>query len=201
MRCLSILLIMLLCDSAGAEPLRVFVSVLPQKTFVERVGGPGIDVQVMVQPGASPHTYDPTPRQVTALAQADLYVAVGVSFENAWMGRIRAANPRMRVLDSSRGIDLRAMEASGHDAEEGHGHADNGQPAAAHGPGGYESGQGEVGRGDVNGHQLRDPHLWTSPPLVKQMAAGIRDALTQLDPGNGPAYAPAPAGHQRPLSR
>jgi len=187
MRYLLALLLTLLNGSAVAEPLRVFVSVLPQKTFVERVGGPGIDVQVMVQPGASPHTYDPTPRQVAALAQADLYVAVGVSFEDAWMGRIRAANPRMRVLDSSQGIDLRAMEAPDHDGEPGRGHADEGQSKAAHGLGGH--GEGESGQGVGHEPQVRDPHLWTSPPLVKQMAVGIRDVLTQLDPGNGPAYA------------
>jgi zinc transport system substrate-binding protein len=182
-------LLTLLGGSAGADPLRVFVSVLPQKTFVERVGGPGVEVQVMVQPGASPHTYDPTPRQVAALARADLYVAVGVSFEDAWMGRIRAANPRMQVLDSSQGIDLRAMEAPDHDAEPGHGHADEGQPAVARGLGGQGTGPAEAGEGVGHDHQVRDPHLWTSPPLVKQMAAGIRDALTQLDPGNGPTYA------------
>ena len=33
------------------------------------------------------------------------------------------------------------------------------------------------------------PHLWTSPPLVRQMAARIRDALTELDPAQGPFYA------------
>jgi zinc transport system substrate-binding protein len=149
-------------------PLRVFVSVLPQKTFVERVGGPRVEVQVMVQPGASPHTYDPTPRQVAALAEADLYLAIGVSFEDAWMGRIRATNPVMRILDSSQGIDLRAMGAHDHDEEAGQGH-DEAKHAGDHGS--------------------RDPHIWTSPPLVKQMAAGIRDALTELDPAGGPTYA------------
>ena len=191
---LLILLITLLSGSAGAEPLRVFVSVLPQKTFVERVGGPGVEVQVMVQPGASPHTYDPTPRQVAALAHADLYLAVGVSFEDAWMGRIRAANPRMRVLDSSAGIDLRAIEAHDHNGEASDGHADEGQPAVAQGLGGQAAGQAEAEQEVGRGHQARDPHLWTSPPLVKQMAAGIRDALTQLDPGNGPTYAANYAG-------
>lgn len=182
MRYLLPLLLMLLPGWARAEPapglapepapLHVFVTLLPQKAFVERVGGPRVQVQVLVQPGASPHTYDPTPRQVAALAQADLYVAVGVSFEDAWMGRIRATNPGMRVLDSSRGIRPRALEAHDDEPQSGHGH-DEAVPADAHG----------------HDRQARDPHIWTSPPLVKQMAAGIRDALTELDPAGGPAYA------------
>jgi len=182
MRSLLVVLLALLCPAAGAGPLRVFVSVLPQKTFVERVGGPAVDVQVMVQPGASPHTYDPIPRQVAALAEADLYVAVGVRFEDAWMERIRAANPRIRILDTSRGIDLRAMEAPDDD--------DHGHPGGeASGAGLGEQGQPPSGAGQAPVQGPRDPHLWTSPPLVKQMAAAIRDALAALDPTNGAAYA------------
>jgi zinc transport system substrate-binding protein len=171
MRFLLPLLLILAPGWAAAGPLRVFVTVLPQKTFVERVGGRGVQVQVMVPPGASPHTYEPTPKQVASLAEADLYVAVGVRFEDAWMGRIRAVNSRMRVLDTSRGLRLRTLEAHDDDADAGTGHA-------------YAVGGG--GGGDPGGP---DPHLWTSPPLVKQMAAAIRDTLTDLDPANGPNYA------------
>ncbi len=149
---------------SGARPLRVFVSVLPQKTFVERLGGERVQVEVMVRPGDSPHTYEPTPRQVAALADADLYVAVGGTFEDAWMGRIRSANPHMAIVNTGEGLDLRAMQAHDHDRDE--------EVAP------------EGGR-----HQSKDPHLWTSPTLVGQMAARIRDALLALDPAQGPFYA------------
>jgi zinc transport system substrate-binding protein len=180
--CLSLVLA-LLPGWLWAATLQVFVSVLPQKTFVERVGGTQVDVQVMVRPGDSPHTYEPTPRQVAALAEADLYVAVGVSFEDAWMGRIRATNPEMGILDSSEGLGPRAMEphddavAAGDAEGEGQGEAAHGHEPHAPDPPARED------------HRAADPHLWTSPPLVKQMAIRIRDALTGLDPGNGPAYA------------
>ena len=42
--------------SAGAEPLPVFVSILPQKFFVERIGGERVDVTVMVGPGQNPES-------------------------------------------------------------------------------------------------------------------------------------------------
>jgi len=157
-------------SASAAEPLRVFVSVLPQKTFIEKVGGDRVRVEAMVQPGDSPHTYDPTPRQVAALSQADLYVAVGGTFEDAWMGRIRGVNPRMQVLDTGEGIALRRLaahkDADGHDVshrQDDHGHG--------------------------QGHGAGDPHLWTSPPLVKQMVTRIRDALSRLDSANAALYA------------
>lgn len=152
---------------AGAEPLRVFVSVLPQKTIVEQVGGAHVEVRTMVRPGYSPHTYDPMPRQISALSRTALFVRSGVPFEDSWVERIRAANPNMQVLDARQGIDLRPVE----------GHRDYGD-GGDHSGGGLEAGQHH---GDQS-HAGRDPHIWTSPPLVLQMAANIRDKLAELDP-------------------
>lgn len=98
-------------DWKGAAPIEVFVSILPQKYFAERIGGPHVAVSVMVGPGQSPATYEPTPRQMARLAKARLYFRIGVAFEDAWMGRIVAANPRMRVVDTRRGIPLRDVDS------------------------------------------------------------------------------------------
>ncbi len=151
---------------AEGEALRVIVSVPPQQTFVERVGGRHVEVHTMVRPGYDPHTYEPTPRQLAALSDAALYVRIGVPFEHAWMGRIRSANREMRILDAHSGLDLH--NPSGHDHKEGHGgaiaeqgHRDKHHPA-----------------------DERDSHVWTDPILVKRMAGRIRDKLIGLDPGN-----------------
>jgi zinc transport system substrate-binding protein len=91
---------------ARAEPIPAFVSILPQKHFVERVGKQHVAVSVMVGPGQSPETYEPTPRQMTALARARLYFSIGVAFEDVWIKRILAANPALRVVPMQRGIAL-----------------------------------------------------------------------------------------------
>ena len=49
---------------SDAGKLSVFVSILPQKYFVERIGGEHVRVSVMVGPGQSPATYEPRPRQM-----------------------------------------------------------------------------------------------------------------------------------------
>jgi zinc transport system substrate-binding protein len=163
---IPLLFLALFVPSLGsAEPLRVFVSVLPEKTFVEKVGGEHVQVQAMVRPGHSPATYEPTPQQVAALAKTALYVRIGLPFENAWMARIRSANPSMRVLDARAGIDLRPMEA--HEHEQDAPETNEAHSAAAG----------------------LDPHVWTSPPLVKRMAQNIRDCLAELDPAHGDAFA------------
>lgn len=97
------------CGRGAARPdgdqLNVTVSILPQKTFVERIGGQRVRVNVMVLPGESPATYEPKPAQLKALSEADAYVSIGVPFENAWLERIASANPDMRMVDTTKGIE------------------------------------------------------------------------------------------------
>ena len=78
----------------------VFVSILPMKYFVERIGGRHFDVQVLVGTGQSPATDEPTPRQMAKLNDAIVYFRIGVPFENVWLDRIKNANPEMQVVDT-----------------------------------------------------------------------------------------------------
>lgn len=93
-----------LIGDAHARPITVFVSILPQRNFVERIAGQQAEVMVMVGPGDSPATYEPKPRQVAALSQARVYFRIGVPFETAWMTRLRAANREMLIVDTAQGI-------------------------------------------------------------------------------------------------
>lgn len=88
-----------------SEELNVSVSILPQRYFVERVGGDRVTVNVMVLPGESPATYEPKPAQLEALSDADAYVSIGVPFESAWLDRIAAANDTMVMVDTTAGIE------------------------------------------------------------------------------------------------
>lgn len=102
------------------ERLNVFVSILPQKYFVEKIGGDKVDVSVLVGPGQSHSTFDPLPRDMAALANASLYFRIGVTFEQAIIDKIQELNPSLKIVDTRQGITLREIEGSSHD---GHSHA------------------------------------------------------------------------------
>lgn len=91
-------------EAAAAAPVKAFVSIAPQKYFVERIGGDRVEVSVLVAAGADPHTYEPKPRQMSELARAGVYFAVGVDFEKAWMKKISATNPQLRIVSTDEGI-------------------------------------------------------------------------------------------------
>jgi zinc transport system substrate-binding protein len=141
----------------------------------------------MVRPGYNPHTFDPSPQLIGALAKAVLYVRVGLPFEDAWMDRLRSANPQMQVLDVSSGLELRSMESHGHDDESD----GDGSSAPDHGHGHDRDEDHDEHEADQSGdaHHHADPHVWTSPPLVKHMAGTIRDKLAELDPAHTADFA------------
>jgi zinc transport system substrate-binding protein len=92
-------------ESLDDARIGVVVTIPPQEAFVKAVGGDHVAITVMVPPGASPHTYEPTPGQLRDLDKADIYFKVGsgVDFELDWMDKITAMNPEMLVVDSSEG--------------------------------------------------------------------------------------------------
>ncbi len=86
--------------------------------MTKEIGGQHVDAWAIVRPGFNSHTYDPSPQQISALAGAARYVRTGLPLEDAWMERVRSANPRMQVLDARQGTSMREMEAH---AREEHG--------------------------------------------------------------------------------
>jgi zinc transport system substrate-binding protein len=108
-------------QAESATELAVVVTILPQAEFVENIAGDKVDVTVMVPPGASPHTYEPTPGQMEELSRARMYAKVGsgVEFELAWMDKLLAQNEDMLVVDCSKGIELQQMATGDEDEPAG----------------------------------------------------------------------------------
>jgi len=145
----------------AGKKLAVFVSIPPQKYFLHQIGKQRVDVQVMVQPGASPATYEPKPRQMAAISRTHIYFAVGVPFEKTWLKKIAAANPDMQVVHTDHGIQKIRMATNPAESER-HREKDH--------------------------HGELDPHIWLSPTLVMTQARTILNALVEIDPDHRAVY-------------
>lgn len=104
---------------AAGQPLEVWVSIPPMLEMVGRVGGDRVRVHALLSPGASPHTYEPTPRQLAALWEADLFLGIGVSFETPLLAKISSLRPGLPVADCSRGIELMPIDDAHAEAHPG----------------------------------------------------------------------------------
>lgn len=162
---LAVILLLFSCSAkkSNQKPV-IYVSILPQKHFVERIAGEHFDVRVMVKPGQSPASYEPLPSQMAELSNTRIYFSIGVPFEKIWMDKIGETNPKMKIIDTSNGITLRKMDVfeEHHDehAKEDHGH-EHGSP---------------------------DPHIWLSPSLVKQQCETITQGLVAIDAEHAEEY-------------
>ena len=151
-------------EQDGEETTTAFVSILPQRYFVERIGGPSVEVNVMVPPGKSPATYEPSPKQVFKLGRAELFFTIGVPFEQSFIPLIKDEMKSLRIIDTSRGIEKRSIHADEALENDEHGHS------------------------DVDSDEQMDPHIWLAPPLVEVQAAHIRDGLIEVNPEKDSLY-------------
>jgi len=108
-------------QTQATDTIPVTVSIEPQKYFVERIGGDRFKVNVMVQTGVDPHTYEPKPDQMRSLASSKAYFSIGGDLEKAWLPRLLAANNQLNIVDTSQGVEKLPMVAHEHEnhSEEG----------------------------------------------------------------------------------
>lgn len=152
--------------------VRAVVAIEPQADWVSRIGDRHVAVTVLVAPGQEPEMYEPTPRQMTEVAEAGVLFTMGLPFEAGLAARIRASAPALKVVDLLSGIERLPMPGGHHH----HGHRHSHRHAA-----------GEP-----------DPHLWLDPVRVQAMAATIRDALAELAPEHAEEFR---AGHDAFVDR
>lgn len=162
-------------SSAGKAVPTVAVSIIPQAEFVSRIAKDKVAILTLVGPGSSPHSYEPTPRQMANLSAASLWFSTGVEFENALLPKVRSLYPKVRIVDTVKNVRFRSLEEHGHEEKAGE---HNNEIDAAHAVSGSDP------DGENHGDESRDPHVWLGYDAVKAQLAEIRDALILLLPEN-----------------
>jgi len=164
------------------DKVRVFAAIPPQAYLAERIAGPRADVAVLVGPGQSPHTFEPSPQQMARLAEARLFFAVGLPFEKRLLEKAAAVNPNLTVIDTRDGIALRRLAPAERDAHA----AEHPAEAAQHAAGAAQHAAGAAERPGEAAEP--DPHAWLSPRNARIMAATIARALSAADPAGAADY-------------
>ena len=110
---LAFLLMMTVCTSGAGEPPHIAVSIPPQKWVVGTLAGDRVIIDVLLPPGSSPATFEPSPRQMTKLAHAIAYFTIGAPFERAVVPRIAEQIPELVIIDTASGVEKREMSSAG----------------------------------------------------------------------------------------
>ena len=154
-------------QSIQSEKPMVAVSILPQSYFVDRIGDGRFAQVVLVGLGQSPHSYEPTPRQMADLARSKAWILSNTDFEISLLPKITALYPKLRIVDGTYGVDFRSLEAHDHE-EEGEDHADDDEH-------------------DEDSIDI-DRHSWLGRKPALILARHVADTLSAIDPASSAFY-------------
>lgn len=177
-RLLSGLLALVLAASltaCGHEPpqddgrLRVVCTLFPYYDFARQIGGDAVDVALLVPAGRETHSFEPTPRDVIRISEADVFIYNGGESEQ-WVSDIldAAGEDIPCVLSMMDTAELYEEEyAEGMQGASDHDHADH-----------------DHDHGAEDEDAAYDEHIWTSPVTAMSLCRAITDGLCQADPAH-----------------
>ncbi len=154
---------LLIKQNVYAEKLLVYVSILPQKYFAEKIMKDRAEVKLMVLPGHSPALYNPNPGQMSGLSRAQIYFSIGVPFEKRWLPKIKTNFKNISVVDSSKGILKRTPDQN-------------------------FLGNNKYAHNHNDKHGFYDPHIWMSPLNGVKIARNMMESAIKEDPDNADYY-------------
>ena len=148
-----------------SETLKVVATVFPAYDFARAAAGDKAEVSLLLPPGAESHSYEPTPADILAVQECDLFLYLGGE-SDAWVETILSAvEPKgqtLRMIDCVELLEEETVEGM----EELPGHEDHGE--------------GEV--------REMDEHVWTSPQNAAAITRAIGAKMAELDADNAQLY-------------
>lgn len=152
-------------DQATNEDLNVVTTFYPMYNFTQNVVGENGNVTTLLEAGQDTHGYEPTPKDMAAVAEADVFV-YSSEYMETWVPAVldTLVDSDVTVIDASEGIPF--YEGDNHDEQED---------------------EEEHYEGDGHNHAV-DPHVWLDPVYAKQMVATISSGIQEVDAENAAVY-------------
>lgn len=164
-----------------SDQLTVYASTFALKSFAEEIGGDRVRVEMVIPPGADPHTYEPTSKQMTDIAEADLFLTVGHDLEPYVESMEKSlANENVMFVKTAEDVTLLSAEDTVHV----HGDDEHGHEEDEHGHEEDEHAEEEAGHSEDDGHNhgQYDPHVWLDPMNAVSMAEAVEAAFSEQAP-------------------
>jgi zinc transport system substrate-binding protein len=159
MKILTTIILTLICVTSSYAKLNVLVSITPQKSFVEEIGGDKVDVTLLVPIGTNPNFYEPKASKMMEIDKSDIYFTIGGHFEKAWLPRIKNQNNDMKIIDCSKTVER--IDVKSNKKSE---------------------------KLNSNQLPKKDVHVWTTPKNIQKIGETIYETLVKYDSINKDYY-------------
>ena len=175
---LILALALVLCQGCSPQSeeqknrINVVCTVFPQYDFVKNIGKDKVNVTLLLPPGSEAHSYEPSPKDIITLSDADLFVAIGGESEHWALHLMESEDlkdiPTLKLMDKTVKYTTEQKEGmeEAHDHKHGHIHDENCE----------------------HHEEEYDEHIWTSPQNAIVMVEEICQSLCAIDSKNQDFY-------------
>ena len=170
------------------KKISVVATIFPQYDFVRQIAGENVELKMLLKPGEETHSYEPTPQDIIAIQNSDLFIYVGGE-NDAWVEDILESMPdngrkTLKLVDCVDTVEEEHVE--GMKEERGHDHdeddAEHEEDEEDH------EEHGQHGQEDTHSVHEIDEHVWTSPVNAIKIVEQIKEELCEIDSKNASAY-------------
>ncbi len=173
-------------NETGQDKISVVTTIFPQYDFVRQIAGDKVNLKMLLKPGEESHSYEPTPQDIIAIQNCDIFIYVGGE-NDAWVEDILESMPdagmrTLRLVDCVETVEEEHVE--GMEEQPGHSHEDE-----------------EEEHEEIHSVHEVDEHVWTSPENASLITEQIAGLLSEADPDNSSVYEQNAVSYQEELDR
>lgn len=150
----------------NGAPLKVVATTSIIGDVVAQVGGEAIELTTLMGPGQDPHSFEPSARELTAVADAHVIFVNGWDLEEALVHDLEEIGEGVPIVPISANIEPLAFGEDDHEDEDHENEAED----------------------EDHGHSGADPHVWFSVANVQQWVENAQTVFSELDPANAASY-------------
>ena len=165
-------------QAAPAEKMKVVTTVFPVYDVAKQVGGDKVDVSLLVPPGAEPHDWDPTAKDLKEIGTAKVFLYSGAGLEPTEKILAKDVLQQAQAVELSKSLTL--LPAPDEDEDE-HDHDHDKEHKD-------DKAQKEDKHEHEHEHGEFDPHVWLDPMNVAKEVDAVVEAFSKADPTNAKYY-------------
>ncbi|RSD27854.1 metal ABC transporter solute-binding protein, Zn/Mn family [Mesobacillus subterraneus] len=138
-------------DTQDDNKLQIYTTVYPLQYFAQEIGGEFVNVETIYPPGADEHTFEPSQKDMIALADADLFFYVGLGLEGFVDKASKTLkNEKVKMVPTGEALDMEEHN------EEAEGHEDANHGEGDHEDANHDSHDGEESHEEHEGDNHKD---------------------------------------------
>lgn len=158
------------------KTIQVITTLFPEYDIVKALAGDNVNVRMLMPPGSESHSYEPTPKDIVDIQNADVFIYTSEAME-PWVEKLLdQAGPKTIIVEAAKDVHHFTEEEMGlgelaHEHEEEHSEEANATGEA-----------NTAGEAEDHDHEVVDPHVWMDPANMVIMSKTINEALKKASP-------------------